>query len=414
MKEKLIAIYDLRVSNANYEFFMFLQFAEMHRVRYGFSHIDILIHPVDQHSDNSLYKGHVTQSYKDMMLRNVIMPAGHLLPSCRSIFWIDPEMDLSHLIEKKFNIFPRDYTFNNPVAETNEKASSAAFLRGERFQRLSAPDDYHQFVNHFIKKIAGNKKILTLTLRQTSHFASPGRSPNSKEWASFFSQLDSREFQPVIVSDTEHVFQELPELAIYPHAPSASMNILFRAALYQQSYANFFSANGPAALSKYCHANSLVFKIVDNSTFPSSEKNIKAAFGVEVGDQAPISPINFRWCWEDDSCENIIREFDTLRNTIEKQQSQKEIHGTNNLRIISWQCRNAILYTLNKFTRSIWKEDLDLLKSIEKIGQHLGGDSVKQLSTSNILRDHIPNLSPNFIEQLKKLDRQYGTELTFE
>lgn len=163
------------------------------------------------------------------------------------------------------------------------------------------PAVYQKFVNEYIKKIVENKKILVLSLRRCSHIIARRREANIVEWITFFAPLDMSEFQPVIVSGTDKDYDELPEVKRYPHASTVAGDMLLRAALYQQAYANFFTPNGTAALAWCCLANSIISNIVDNSSIPlTSERSAKENFGVEVGGRPPVKPLKFRWYWVDD------------------------------------------------------------------------------------------------------------------
>ena len=83
----LYCFYDLSVSPPCYDFFEFMQTAELHRKRYSLDGIYFIFVPGPKAGfrDDSLPRT-IPQRYK--LMRNVVIPACWLLPSCNGVSWL--------------------------------------------------------------------------------------------------------------------------------------------------------------------------------------------------------------------------------------------------------------------------------------------------------------------------------------
>ena len=105
----LYCFYDLAESPASYDFFTYMQLAELHRKRHNLSNLFFIFVPGQKNGfrDDDLSKN-TTQRYA--IMRNVIIPSCWLLPSCKGIAWLQ-HRDEANLFFEKANgrVFPRNH-----------------------------------------------------------------------------------------------------------------------------------------------------------------------------------------------------------------------------------------------------------------------------------------------------------------
>ena len=91
-----------------------------------------------------------------------------------------------------------------------------------------------------LKKIYG-KKLVSISLRESSY--SKHRNSQKKEWLKVCRYLERCNFQPIVIRDFEHTTKKNDPLEKYELAPEATLNLNYRAAIYNVSFHNFFPDN---------------------------------------------------------------------------------------------------------------------------------------------------------------------------
>lgn len=182
---------------------------------------------------------------------------------------------------------------------------------------LTATPTGCDFVSNWMKSHCRGKKVITVTLRETSY--ETDRNSSTADWIRFAHSLDPEQYIPVIVRDTEVAFHSLPEemkdLTIFYEA---SWNMEIRAAFYQMSYLNLFSSGGPMSLAWFNNkCRCLSFKLITNSVVVATENHLKY-LGYSVGDQLPYFSDFQKIVWDDDTYEVICREFKEMCIKIEE------------------------------------------------------------------------------------------------
>ena len=96
----LYCFYDLSVSPPSYDFFEFMRTAELHRKRYGLDEIYFIFVPGPKEGfrDDSLAR---TISQRHTLMRNVVVPACWLLPSCKGAYWLQDRDEIGMIFENK-------------------------------------------------------------------------------------------------------------------------------------------------------------------------------------------------------------------------------------------------------------------------------------------------------------------------
>lgn len=317
----LYAFYDLAKAANGFDFFNFLVLAELYRRRnrYNGIHIVIVLPREQQYKTFEDYKTlGVTDFYA--RLQNIIMPGYLLLPSSRGMTVCNSREEANRIFDSaQPNIFPEKYTVRAPIAYVKPGYIRKAVDQGEIVPSLQAPPLAKKAAEAWLQSVAKGKKVVTITLRESTY----AEEKNSilKNWVIFADNLrKSENYFPVFIRDTEQVLKDLPaELRGFTVSSEASLNILFRSALYEVSYLNLFVNNGPVVLSVLNRKSRyIIFKFVNAANKKASKDFLRENHGIDYGESVPGATPLQKLVWEDDTFEVINREFVSMCKLIEK------------------------------------------------------------------------------------------------
>jgi hypothetical protein len=365
MSAILNCFYDFTVCPAYYDFLTFLQSSELHRIRHGFNGLRIIF---VKGPNNGFRQDNLrTPASNQLMFRNVLLPSCHLLESVVETMWVSKRTDCTHLLHDADAIFPRGYSLERPVSDYFEGSIQCAFLRGESISHFRAPADKTAAARTFLDSVSRGRKVITLTLREAEHDATDRRRLDEREWTLFFNSEVGSQYQPVIVRDTAKLFSVDNVFPMFPQAPLASSDVLFRTALYENAYLNIFPNNGPYTCALYSNSNSLLFKPHDNRVISTSEKWLQDVLGLAFGDQRPISEKRTVMIWEDDCVSEIEKAVTQMDERITEKASLSDKHGLTSRAQAIRTVNVALKDTFTKLTTPPNVEDLFVLTQIQKL-----------------------------------------------
>ncbi len=402
----LTAFYDLSVSPASYDFFTFLQLADLFRIRSGLKYIKVVFVPGDVNGfrGDKFKPLHVNQ----MMVRNVLIPGVSLLPSCKSYHLLERRDEASEFYSVATHIFPRAYTVDRPLPDYLYPALNAAHLRGEDISLFTAPEDWHRQARSYISSQANGKKLVTLTIRNCSYHATHKRQNNVAEWRKFLNGLDTRIYHPVIIPDAESPFDVPVELAEFDVLVEASMCLLFRMAIYENAHVNLFIPNGPFVCAKFSKSNALLFKVIADDCVSTTEDWFKRMNGTRIGDQLAFMHQSKKYVWEEDTYDVILREFKAFEDRVGSGKNLEQKYGFSDTGQVLVHIESVIQYLFERMNWIITVDDLVTLKKIEDIGKLLGSDAMNKLKIENLIAPFEGSRIPKgSLEALKGIDRKY-------
>lgn len=277
-----IAYYDLSVSPPTYDFISFLLGAELWRLRMNLTALDIRILAGPEQGFRRDNLPPFTAAERRAMLDNIVLPAAWLLPSVASI------AECEDVAPAQPSIGWRDprYGLHVMVAAAAKNCYPLAPPLSERV-RHKAP-------------------YATITLREASYW--PERNSTIGEWLKVAAALERRKLQPIFVRDTARAGDQV---ATFATDVRASRDVSWRAALYAGAALNLFVGNGPAWVSWFMGAPTLICKLVSRES-PSQSASTFVGAGLKPGTQ----PANARaWqalLWEDDRADKIVPAVDQL------------------------------------------------------------------------------------------------------
>lgn len=323
----LYAFYDLAVSPTSFDIVAFLVLAELEREKVGCSSLHVVIVPgydggfrkgaLDAYNKTGTWK--YDYDYLHWRLRNMLVPCCWLIPSCHQVT-VCTSREEAMMLETSLvkHVFPKkgNSTIHHPQENYLYSHIIAAISHGFVLPSIHPKSSACRHVSDWIKTNAGNRKVITITLRECSY--EQDRNSNLKEWSAFARNLDPAVYFPVIIRDTESALGPLPPelngLTIFAEVP---WNVELRAALYELSYLNMSASNGPAYLFIFNHLTRyLLFNMIVSSCDVTSEKHFDY-IGIKAGSQLKHATPFQRLIWEDDKIEVLQREFKDMCDKIE-------------------------------------------------------------------------------------------------
>jgi hypothetical protein len=320
-RDTLFAFYDLGLAPITFDFLWFLVAADIVRRRHGLrqTHIVIVPGPINGFRDeNPEYNAAIDQTMRQARVRNILIPACALLRSASGVTLASTRAQAADIVAlAREQVFPAGYTPATPLHEGPRAALDAARDSQAEIAVLRAPADAMQAVERWLAPRLGQRRLLTITLRQHAYL--PDRNSNIDAWSSFARTATAEGYFPVVIPDTEQASPLPPEAfdsaSVYPEA---AWNLGLRSALYERAYLNLGVNNGPMGLcwldgrTRY-----LTFKILTKSSAQTSKRYMEYLGFVE-GRSLPFADQTQRWVWEPDDPQIIAREFAAMVEEIDK------------------------------------------------------------------------------------------------
>ena len=206
----LCAFYDLEVSPASFDICSFLVLADLERRERGLAKIAIVIVPGPNEgyrNDDAPY----STLNKDWRLQNILIPVCGLLESPVSIS-VCHSREEAQLIEASLSreVFPVGYCVDAPRGDFLWSGITAAAAQGIKIPKFHASSQALEYVEAWLNRVAGDRKVIAITLRETSY--SIARNSNVPEWLEFARSLDPEVYQPVFIRDTEALFNQSDDI----------------------------------------------------------------------------------------------------------------------------------------------------------------------------------------------------------
>ena len=360
MNTTLYCFYDLSVSPASYDFLAFLQLAELHRIRHGFDQTFFIFVPglKDGFRDDNLSK---TTAQRYMMMRNVVVPSCRLLPSHIGTVWLSNRNEAEGFYQKtNGNVFPWLYSPEQPKADYLWNGIVAAYLRNETFTTLREPPEYQRMVSSLFPD-DGVRKLIPVTIREAPY--NTARNTNCQAWLSFLKTLDTSKYRIVIIPDTNNLSNDVFEG--FEYCKIASINVLFRTAIYRKAYLNMFHDNGPVYAAIFSNSPLLfIQKVGTDEVSKTPWFHGVGAIDPNEGHQHAMWKRNQRLVWGLDTVDILVEAFNTyVEDFPEKPILPVEEHGFQSDFHKQLACRSAFGYMTERFSMSQLKqEDIDTLK----------------------------------------------------
>jgi hypothetical protein len=241
---------------------------------------------------------------------NIVLPITLLAPSCKGIYILPRRSDVTTFIQNK-DVHPNIYDeVNLRIAKTSDlykKLDRPNLIKGLRASKQGL-----RYIEAWYKSNKIQSKVVSITIRQS--LFDKARNSNLKEWKKFIKYLKDEGYFPVVIPDTDSAFKTenpFPESHLFMEG---AWNMGLRMALYETSYVNFFSPNGPSRLAvwnpkcSYICMNSLPKDSIVTTEEYFKERDHK------IGENYKFALPNQRFVFTPESFESIVQEFEKFVN----------------------------------------------------------------------------------------------------
>jgi len=312
----LHAFYDLEAASPGYHFFNFLVLADIAREELDLDQVHVVFVPGDFDGFGK-YLIEIPVLNKQWRLRQICVASTRLLPTCGGHTVCPDRAAAARLInDDATHVFPFGYAIDEPIALVEQKPILHAAAAGHRIDRLRAPDPARAFVRDWLRRHAGDRKAVTISLREAAH--DDYRNSNHDSWMALGHELLERGYFPVVVRDTEKVFDGDPaDLQGLPEFPLAAVNVEIRAALNAEAHLNAGINQGPMEIWRYVQGvSSFCIYVVDRLSDAWIENWIVDQ-GWVIGENEPFARRCQVMHWGNDGLAELQREFWNVMTRLE-------------------------------------------------------------------------------------------------
>jgi tetratricopeptide (TPR) repeat protein len=321
--KRLTAVFDLNVVPPTYDVIPFLIAAEIHRLQLGCDSMRFVVVPAES-SENTL--GISSVENIAWRIRQIIIPATSLMPSCKSLTVFDSRKHAESELQKfKIEVYPENYTVAAPTAGFSVAEIEAMTYYDIEIPTIQASEQALVYIKNWIKEFSKGRKPISVTLREADNAVA--KNSNISAWAKFLNSLDQTKFFPFIIRDTDRVFEKKNKLMEnFEYFSLGAVNIELRAAIYEVCYLNLIGSSGPTQLCMFDRTvRYLVFNIGVPGWSDTKPEAYRNNYGIELGHQLRISNPYQRIVWGNDRAKTISEYFSLMIRFIEK--GDKALHN---------------------------------------------------------------------------------------
>ena len=322
--ETMYAFYDLAVAPVTYDAVFFTAAADVARRRAACRHLHFVVVPgrlEGFREEFGNYEAFVDREARRWRIQNILLPIFGLLEATAGMTVAASRDEAGYLRDRVRAVFPDRYDPALPTYSHTHEVISAA-RAGEATAVLRAPKDARHTIDRYFRSHAGDRKVLTITLRDYGFGAA--RNSNHAAWAAFSRALDPAEWFAVFVPETARTVEPpRPELEGLAMLPEAAWNVGLRLALYEAADLNMSVNTGPIYLASFApDAPNIVFKLVEESVDQTTTEYMES-LGFVPGETPSCVNRFTRWVWEDDDEATLRREFEAMAPLIEDRRAAR-------------------------------------------------------------------------------------------
>lgn len=317
----LYAFYDFQVTPCTYDCVHFISLLLEAAKQKDSSDIRVIFVPEERDNLLGTVPAYYDQSDKDWRFRQIVLPAVlSLVPNCEVIVCKSRESAQDEIDRLDgANIYPPGYSVAKPLP----RYFHGLFVGSQptAFHRLQASPRALEHIDRWKAEHAQAGELITITLRQCDYCLD--RNSNLQAWGALARELAQSGYQVAIIPDTSKALTESELRAHFEHPKveifdTASFHFELRHALYESSFLNLITNNGPASLlylSK--RAKFLYFKVISNGPHAANLQEMAAKARFRPGRHWPQSQANQLFIWEDDRLPTLKRSFATYLRHIQ-------------------------------------------------------------------------------------------------
>ena len=305
IKKKMLVVYDLAVNGVGFDFFIFMENAQQIKKKKNITNFDLCILGADSENNGLFFKKQQYLKEKKFSLENgkvrlsnIILNTLNFYPSLENLIINKKRIKFFKYLLFYDVFFPLNFNIYDDYKNQIKQISWANLEKDKSINSLIGIKLLKNYLDRAknLKRIYG-KKLVTISLRESSY--SKYRNSQKKEWLKVCKYLERCNLQPIVIRDFEYIKKKNDPFNKYELAPEATLNLNYRAAIYNNSFHNFFPDSGYFPLSLLQKNPNLSRwkydkKINKKSYFSHLEGNVAGALKVDiVGHSKSISNSNF-------------------------------------------------------------------------------------------------------------------------
>ena len=304
--------YDLTKNPLSFDFFFFLEAAEILKIKHNSELINLYIKVPEWYFNKNLSNLNSSDLHSDQTnsqkFNNIILKSFGYFNLNKIHFVKEFDDEINYLFKEKFVHHEKYYNIlnKNPQLKYN----------------ISSNDETNKIVNQILQnENPKNKKVITVTVR--NYFDGGDRNTNFEEWKKLINLL-KRKYFIVLIPDA-HEFSNRNIINNFTNYKSVYSDLIFysaiadfdyRMSVYENSYFNLFLNNGPCvAASLNNKIKFLMFKITTNST-PHTSINFLKELGYKSYENPKYLSKFQKYIWKDDTFENMIGEVELFEKEL--------------------------------------------------------------------------------------------------
>ena len=319
--DTLYTFYDLQVAPITFDVLWFMAAAELRRRECGLRRIAVMIVPGRERglrAEDPAYEAVVEPNERRTRIDTVLLQALSLSPEIESAVLAKDRAEAAALRRAARHVYPALYDVALPSAHEPPEVMDAA-RQGRLAQRLRAPEDFRNWVARWIAANAGERRLVTVTLRQYGYRQS--RNSDIGAWGQFARGLDPARYAVAVVPDTAESGKPMPEeFRGCLYLPETALDVRLRLALYEAAFVNLGVNCGPLHMSLFTErpVRCLMFKLLpEDPEYAAEAWPYMRALGFVAGETPPNSRPGQKWVWRPDTYPVITGEFEALVAEIE-------------------------------------------------------------------------------------------------
>lgn len=270
------------------------------------THTHLIFVPGLEENDYFNALDHYSSDVKKWRLGNIVLPAIDLFPSVKSFSFLQNRDEVTPFLQApQQNIFPLGYTQQNQAVCGQSISPNLNFTLGYDIPSLQAPALAHEYVKRIVKRVCGDSKFITITLRQTDY--NTARNSSMAIWQEVSDHFQRHGYKVILLPDYERVFDI--EDDYFPNAYTCRecvLDLRLRFALYEQASLNLGQVGGPIACCPYNdRCNYVLTRLIVDGVGHSTPEFMQE-MGFDVGKDNGFYDTFNRWLWTSEDENNII------------------------------------------------------------------------------------------------------------
>lgn len=255
IKKKMLIVYDLAINGVGFDFFIFMENALQIKKENNISNFDLCILSADSENSGLFFKKQQYLKEKKfssengkIRLSNIILNTLNFYPDLENLTINKRRISFLKYLLFYDIFFPQNINIYDDYKNQIKQISWANLEKNKKINSLIGIKLLKNYIERAknLKKIYG-KNLVSISLRESSY--SKYRNSQKKEWLKVCRYLEKCNFQPIVIRDFEHTRKKNDPLEKYELAPEATLNLNYRAAIYNVSFHNFFPDSGYFPLS---------------------------------------------------------------------------------------------------------------------------------------------------------------------